>query len=130
MDQHAPPTDDPVIGTHTTDKGETRPATLAGLDAFVNEINRSQRARKRYVTLLTRHRMLQRIRRCERRSSSTTRSTHSTRTTTSRRAQTSASATSDPSPSSRARLSANAFGTLRTETRRRWRKRTLIRGAR
>ncbi len=81
---------------------------------------------KATLVAMLRH-ALQRMQSHERRSSSTTRTR---RTTTRRRTQTSATPAANPSPSSRARLSANALGTLRTETPRRWHKRALIGGAR
>ncbi len=78
------------------------------------------------ATLMARLRhALQRIRSRECGSASTTRTP---RTTTRRRTQTSATPAAEPSPSSRARLSADALGRLRTETPRRWRQRALIGG--
>lgn len=101
-----PPTDQTIVGTLHTDDGQARPATVADLDAFVEEINRA-------VTMgvfRPRATSAPRRRTREHRSPSTTR-------TTSRRARTSATSTADPS-SSRARLSADALGALRIETTR------------
>ena len=115
MGTHAPPTDDLVVGTITTDAGETYAATITGVDAFFDAMNHAfrkiafLRARARRVT-----RSSVVVRQPRARARSTQRST---RSTTSRRAQTSAKSTADPS-SSRGRLSANAFGHLRIETTR------------
>ena len=106
-----PPTDQTIIGTYHPDDGPPRPATVADLDAFVEEINRAQRAATARATSRGVFRpsttSAPRRRTREHRSLSTTR-------TTSRRARTSASPTADPS-SSRVRLSADALGALRIE---------------
>ena len=108
-----PPTDQRIVGTLHTDDGQARPATVDDLDAFVEEINRAQRAATaRAVTMgvfRPRTTSAPRRRTREHRSPSTTR-------TTSRRARTSATS-ADPS-SSRVRLSADALGALRIETTR------------
>jgi hypothetical protein len=115
MGTHAPPTDDLVVGTITTDACITYAATLGDVDEFISGMNHAfrknafLRARARRVT-----RSSVVVRQPRARARSTQRSA---RSTTSRRAQTSAKSTADPS-SSRGRLSANAFGHLRIETTR------------
>lgn len=109
-----PPTDQTIVGTLHTDDGQARPATVADLDAFVEEMNRAQRAATARAVKMGVFRpsttSAPRRRTREHRSPSTTR-------TTSRRARTSATSTADPS-SSRVRLSADALGALRIETTR------------
>ena len=115
MGTHAPPSDNLVAGTITTDAGVTNAATLAGVDAFFEALNHATRlnsflrASARRVT-----RSSGVVRQPRNRARSTQRSA---RSTTSRRAQSSITSTADPS-SSRIRLSANALGHLRIETTR------------
>ncbi len=166
MDQHAPPTDDHIIGNITTPAGRRQRLvairekitgkTVVAIDEVDTPTGESfvaTRTSDGVVRIATSDeradwaanapreewliepdgRVLIHPREPRRRMGAPhhrNRSTRSTRTTTSRCALTSATATSDPSPSSRARLSANALGTLRTETPRRWRRRALIGGAR
>lgn len=106
-----PPTDQTIVGTLHTDDGQARPATVADLDAFVEEINRAQRAATaRAVTMgVFRPSTTSAPRRRTRE--------HRSPSTTSRRARTSATPSADPS-SSRVRLSADALGALRIETTR------------
>lgn len=106
-----PPTDQTIVGTLHTDDGQVRPATVADLDAFVEEMNRAQRAATiRAVTMgVFRPSTTSAPRRRTRE--------HRSPSTTSRRARTSATSATDPS-SSRARLSADALGALRIETTR------------
>ena len=115
MGTHAPPTDDLVVGTITTDAGETYAATITGVDAFFDAMNHATR-RNSFLRASARRGMRSSVgtRKPQNRASKAQRST---RSTTSRRAQTSAKSTADPS-SSRGRLSANAFGHLRIETTR------------
>ena len=115
MGTHAPPTDDLVVGTITTDACITYAATLGDVDEFISGMNHAfrkiafLRARARRVT-----RSSVVVRQPRARARSTQRST---RSTTRRRAQTSAKSTADPS-SSRICLSANAFGLVRGATQR------------
>lgn len=115
MDTYTPPTDRTIVGTYYPDDGEPRPATVADLDALIEDMNRAQRAATARAVVLgvfrTRTTTAPPRRTREHRSPSTTR-------TTSRRARTtSATSTADPS-SSRGRLSASALGHLRIETTR------------
>jgi len=113
MGNHAPPTDDLVVGTITTDAGVTSAATLADVDAFFDAMNHATR---RNSFLRARVRRVTRSSGVVRQPRARARSTQrSPRSTTSRRGQTSIASTADPS-SSRNRLSANAFGTFQGET--------------
>ena len=113
MGTHAPPTDDLVVGTITTDAGETYAATITGVDAFFEAMNHATR-RNSFLRASARRGMRSSVgtRKPQNRASKAQRST---RSTTSRRAQTSVKSTADPS-SSRRRQSANALGHLRIET--------------
>ena len=115
MGTHAPPTDDLVVGTITTDAGETYAATITGVDAFFDAMNHATR-RNSFLRASARRGMRSSIR--TRKPQKRVRSVQrSTRSTTSRRAQTSVKSTADPS-SSRICLSANAFGLVRGATQR------------
>ncbi len=115
----------------TVGSGEsTRPGTRRDVKEFYADrdgAGLAERKRNLAIRSAMHRRASQRIRLRERRSSSTTRTLG---TTSSRRVQTSATPAADPSPSSRARLSTNVLGTLRTETPRHWRQRALVGGAR
>ena len=106
MGTHAPPTDDLVVGTITTDTGETYAATVADVDAFFEAMNHGTR-RNSFLRASARRCTRNRARKAQR----------STRSTTSRRARTSVKSTADPS-SSRICLSANPFGTFQGEMQR------------
>ena len=114
MDTYAPPTDRTIVGTYYPDDGEPRLATVADVDAFIEDMNRAQRAATARAVAMgvfrTRTTTAPPRRTREHRSPSTTR-------TTSRRARTSATSTADPS-SSRGRLSAPALGHFQAETTR------------
>jgi hypothetical protein len=103
--------DDVVVGYITTHDGESRPASLADLDAFVDAMNHATRLRG-FAAAKTRRSARSTYARSVR-----TSSPRSSRTTRGRRARPSATPTADPS-SSRGRLSANALGHLRIETTR------------
>ena len=115
MGTHAPPTDDLVVGTITTDTGETYAATVAGVDAFFEAMNHATRRnsflRARALRGMRSSVVTRKPRNCARKAQ------RSTRSITSRRARTSVKSTADPS-SSRNRLSANPFGTFQGETQR------------
>ncbi len=118
----------------TVGSGEsTRPGTRRDVEEFYADrdgAGLAERKRNLAIRSAMHRRASQRIRLRERRSSSTTRTprtqSRTLGTTSSRRVQTSATPAADPSPSSRARLSADALG----RTPRHWRQRALIGGAR
>jgi len=113
MGNHAPPTDDLVVGTITTDAGVTSAATLADVDAFFDAMNHDTR-RNSFLLASARRGMRSSVG-TRKPQNCAQRVQRSTRSTTSRRAQSSITSTADPS-SSRIRLSANALGHLRIET--------------
>ena len=115
MSTHAPPTDDLVVGTITTDAGETSAATLADVDAFFDAMNHATR-RNSFLRASARRGMRSSVG-TRKRQNCAQRVQRSTRSTTSRRAQTSVKSTADPS-SSRICLSANPFGTFQGEMQR------------
>jgi hypothetical protein len=119
VDTHAPPTDQTIVGTITTDAGETRDATLLDVDAFFAEVNRSHRAKVFLAALKARHDRHARVATIRRGNRSTTREhrSPSKSRTISRRARTSATSTADPS-SSRPRGGTRPLRSVRIETTR------------
>jgi hypothetical protein len=115
MISHAPPTDDLVVGSITTDAGVTYAATLADVDAFFDGLNHTVR-RNAFLRASARRGLRSSVG-TRKPQNCAQRVQRSTRSTTSRRAQTSVKSTADPS-SSRNRLSANAFGTFHGDTQR------------